>query len=575
MNEQERTQEPVGGGTLFDYLAAARREVQERHLSVVPSASDIDDPRTTMTADPETVPPATASESTEVTANGTHEAPATAAEQTMPASALDLAAETPPPGLVSEYEAHIEAHIEAQSEAQSKTQSKARSETRSEPADAAVAVAEPAPALAAEAARPRTSKAPRPEQARMDTDAGAAPPAASRPSEHAPRPAPRAAPASTRETHAVKAAGTEGGPMTEYEGLPPIKVVGVGGGGTNAVNRMLGARLPGVQYVGMNTDMQALEHCKAEIKVRIGDRLTRGLGAGADPLRGARSAEESREAIADALQGAEMVFVTACLGGGTGTGAAPIVAEVAREMGALTIGVVTKPFTFEGAKRRQQAEEGVRDLQDKVDTLIVIHNDRLLQIGDDKVSIEEAFSMADDVLRQGIQGISELITIPGLVNLDFADVRKVMSDAGPALMAIGAGRGENRATEAARQAISSPLLEVDITGATGVLFNVTGPRDLGLRELDAAARVIASVVDPEAEIIFGTSLDDALKDEVRITLIATGFSGVKKMNIRQVLDEVNEPEPIKIGQIKPDPTSTDALTEADLPTFLRRSFPTR
>ena len=363
--------------------------------------------------------------------------------------------------------------------------------------------------------------------------------------------------------------------MVEFEGLPPIKVVGVGGGGTNAVNRMLGARLPGVQYVAMNTDMQALEHCKAEIRVRIGDRLTRGLGAGADPLRGARSAEESREAIAEALAGAEMVFVTACLGGGTGTGAAPIVAEVAREMGALTIGVVTKPFTFEGAKRRQQAEEGVRDLQDKVDTLIVIHNDRLLQLGDDKVSIEEAFSMADDVLRQGIQGISELITVPGLVNLDFADVRKIMSDAGPALMAIGSGRGENRATDAARQAISSPLLEVDITGATGVLFNVTGPRDLGLRELDSAARVIASVVDPESEIIFGTSLDDNLKDEVRITLIATGFSGVKKMNMKQVLDQVNDPEPIKLGQIKPDPTAPDALTEADLPTFLRRSFPTR
>ncbi|MCA9847082.1 MAG: cell division protein FtsZ [Dehalococcoidia bacterium] len=363
--------------------------------------------------------------------------------------------------------------------------------------------------------------------------------------------------------------------MVEFEGLPPIKVVGVGGGGTNAVNRMLGARLPGVQYVAMNTDMQALEHCKAEIRVRIGDRLTRGLGAGADPLRGARSAEESREAIAEALAGAEMVFVTACLGGGTGTGAAPIVAEVAREMGALTIGVVTKPFTFEGAKRRQQAEEGVRDLQDKVDTLIVIHNDRLLQLGDDKVSIEEAFSMADDVLRQGIQGISELITVPGLVNLDFADVRKIMSDAGPALMAIGAGRGENRATDAARQAISSPLLEVDITGATGVLFNVTGPRDLGLRELDSAARVIASVVDPEAEIIFGTSLDDSLKDEVRITLIATGFSGVKKLSMKQVLDQQEDIEPIKLGQIKPDPTSPDALTEADLPTFLRRSFPTR
>jgi cell division protein FtsZ len=363
--------------------------------------------------------------------------------------------------------------------------------------------------------------------------------------------------------------------MSDYEGLPPIKVVGVGGGGSNAINRMLTARLPGVQYVAMNTDMQALEFCKAEMKVRIGDRLTRGLGAGADPLEGSRSAEESREAIAEALAGAERVFVTACLGGGTGTGAAPIVAEVARELGALTIGVVTKPFTFEGAKRRQQAEEGVRDLESKVDTLIVIHNDRLLQMGDEKISIEEAFSMADDVLRQGIQGISELITVPGLVNLDFADVRKVMSDAGPALMAIGHGRGDNRATDAARQAISSPLLEVDITGARGVLFNVTGPRDLGLRELDAAARVIASGVDPEAEIIFGTSIDDSLKDEVRITVIATGFSGVKKMSVRQVLDDIREPEPIKLGQIRPDPTAGDALTEADLPTFLRRSFPTR
>ena len=362
--------------------------------------------------------------------------------------------------------------------------------------------------------------------------------------------------------------------MSDYAGLPPIKVVGVGGGGSNAVNRMISARLPGVQYVAMNTDMQALEHCHAELKVRIGDRLTRGLGAGSDPLRGQRAADEAREALAEALAGAEMVFVTACLGGGTGTGAAPTVAEVARELGALTIGVVTKPFTFEGAKRRQQAEEGVRDLQDKVDTLIVIPNDRLLQIGDDHISIEEAFQMADDVLRQGIQGISELITVPGMVNLDFADVRKIMSDAGPALMAIGSGRGENRATDAARQAIASPLLEVDITGATGVLFNVTGPRDLGLRELDSAARVIASVVDPEAEIIFGTSLDDSMQDEVRITVIATGFSGVRKMNIRQVLNE-SEPEPIKLGQIRPDPTAGESLTEADLPTFLRRSFPTR
>jgi cell division protein FtsZ len=372
--------------------------------------------------------------------------------------------------------------------------------------------------------------------------------------------------------------------MDDYEGLPPIKVVGVGGGGSNAVNRMINARLPGVQYVAMNTDLQALEHCRAEIKVRIGDRLTRGLGAGAEPLRGARSAEESREAIAEALAGAEMVFVTACLGGGTGTGAAPIVAEVAREMGALTIGVVTKPFAFEGTKRRQQAEDGARDLQDKVDTLIVIPNDRLLQIGEEGMSIVEGFQMADDVLRQGIQGISELITVPGMVNLDFADVRKIMSDAGPALMAIGVGRGEDRAVEAARAAISSPLLEVDITGATGVLFNVTGPSDLSLHELDAAARVISSVVDPDAEIIFGTSLDDTANDEVRITVIATGFSGVKKMNMRHMMaseqqhqqPQHEDPEPIKLGQIRPDPVAAaDSLTEADLPTFLRRSFPTR
>ncbi|MDA1002521.1 MAG: cell division protein FtsZ [Chloroflexi bacterium] len=368
---------------------------------------------------------------------------------------------------------------------------------------------------------------------------------------------------------------TEGAEMVhDFDGLPPIKVVGVGGGGSNAVNRMISARLPGVQYVAVNTDMQALEHCKSEVKVRIGDRLTRGLGAGSDPLRGQRAAEESREALAEALQGAEMVFVTACLGGGTGTGAAPIVAEIARELGALTIGVVTKPFSFEGAKRRQQAEEGVRDLQDKVDTLIVIPNDRLLQFGQDDMSIEDAFRTADDVLRQGIQGISELITVPGMVNLDFADVRKIMTDAGPALMAIGTGRGEHRAVEAARQAIASPLLEVDITGATGVLFNVSGPKSLGLRELDQAARVIAEVVDPEAEIIFGTSLDDSLTDEVRITVIATGFSSAPRMNIRQVLDGREEPKPIKLGEIRGDPTA-DALTEADLPTFLRRTFPTR
>jgi cell division protein FtsZ len=363
---------------------------------------------------------------------------------------------------------------------------------------------------------------------------------------------------------------------TQYDTLPPIKVVGVGGGGSNAVNRMISARLPGVQYVALNTDLQALQHCNAEMKVRIGDRLTKGLGAGADPLRGARAAEESREAIAEALQGAEMVFVTACLGGGTGTGAAPIVAEVAREIGALTIGVVTKPFAFEGAKRRQQAEEGARDLQEKVDTLIVIPNDRLLQICDEQISMSDAFKLADDVLRQGIQGISELITVPGIVNLDFADVRKIMSDAGPALMAIGSGRGEHRAVDAARAAIASPLLEVDITGATGVLFNVTGPENLGLHELNAAARVIAEVVDPEAEIIFGTATDESLLDEVRITVIGTGFTQARQVTVKNVLDSMGaaEPKPIKLADIQPEPV-VETLTEADLPTFLRRTYPAR
>ncbi len=357
-----------------------------------------------------------------------------------------------------------------------------------------------------------------------------------------------------------------------HEPLPPIKVVGVGGGGSNAINRMISARLPGVQYVAVNTDLQALEQCNAEIKVRIGDRLTKGLGAGSDPLRGQRAAEESREAIEEALRDGEMVFVTACLGGGTGTGAAPIVAEIAREQGALTIGVVTKPFAFEGAQRRQKADEGVRDLQEKVDTLIVIPNDRLLKICDGDVSVTEAFRTADDVLRQGIQGISELITVPGMVNLDFADVRKVMADAGPALMAIGTGRGEQRAVEAARAAIASPLLEVDITGATGVLFNVSGPPNLGLRELDQAARVIAEVVDPEAEIIFGTSVEENLHDEVRITVIATGFSTARPLAMQPI--ETAEPQPIKLADIQPDP-AFDQLTEADLPTFLRRTFPAR
>ena len=375
-------------------------------------------------------------------------------------------------------------------------------------------------------------------------------------------------PATPRRADAPK--GTPTMP-DHFDTLPPIKVVGVGGGGSNAVNRMIAQRLPGVQYVAMNTDLQALDGSDAEIKVRIGERLTKGLGAGSDPLRGSRAAEESREEILDALRGAEMVFVTSCLGGGTGTGAAPVVAEAARELGALTIGVVTKPFAFEGSKRRQQAEEGVRDLQGKVDTLIVIPNDRLLQLGNDDVSLTEAFNMADDVLRQGIQGISELITVPGIVNLDFADVRRVMEDAGPALMAIGIGRGDQRAVEAAREAIASPLLEVDITGATGVLFNVTGPANLRLSELNNAARTIAEVVDPEAEIIFGTAIDEEMTDEIRITVVATGFSAVRQ-SVGSLMDEVEEPSQRLADLPASEP---DALTEADLPTFLRRTFPQR
>ena len=611
--------DPIGAGTLFDYLAAARRTVQRDAAEADPAEDDAETPSNVVVPmsrrmeppkafdadDAEAVaPPVAAFAPVAPRADEPFAAPAAAAaEPVAEASAaevpLDLSAELPTFEVESEYGPIIVTPFAQATEpnsVQAYEELPAAEAIATAPAAAMPELVEPPmPAFAPAASMLSESSDPPPPPARVapataatieETPAAVLPaaaattPAPSRAGSHPGTTSPRAttgrsgAPRETGKGNTMKAARKEGAGMNDYEGLPPIKVVGVGGGGSNAVNRMINARLPGVQYVAMNTDMQALEYCKAEIKVRIGDRLTRGLGAGSDPLRGQRAAEESREAIAEALAGAEMVFVTATLGGGTGTGAAPTIAEVARELGALTIGVVTKPFTFEGSKRRQQAEEGVRDLQGKVDTLIVIPNDRLLQIGDDKISIEEAFQMADDVLRQGIQGISELITVPGMVNLDFADVRKIMSDAGPALMAIGSGRGENRATDAARQAIASPLLEVDITGATGVLFNVTGPRDLGLRELDSAARVIASVVDPEAEIIFGTSIDDTMSDEVRITVIATGFSGVRKMSVRQMMDQ-SEPEPIKLGQIRPDPTSAESLTEADLPTFLRRSFPTR
>jgi cell division protein FtsZ len=305
--------------------------------------------------------------------------------------------------------------------------------------------------------------------------------------------------------------------------LAVIKVVGCGGGGTNAVNRMVDAGLRGVEFIAVNTDAQALLMCDANVKIHIGSKLTRGLGAGADPSIGREAAMESRDELKSALQGADMVFVTAGEGGGTGTGAAPVVAEIARELGALTVGVVTKPFSFEGNKRMAAAEQGTKTLKEKVDTLIVIPNDKLLQVVEKRTSIVDAFRVADDVLRQGVQGITDLITVPGLINLDFADVRTIMTDAGSALMGIGTASAENRAAEAAKAAISSPLLESSVEGATGILLNITGGPDLGLFEVNEAAEIISSAADSSANIIFGAVIDETMGDEVRVTVVATGF----------------------------------------------------
>ncbi|MCL1798831.1 MAG: cell division protein FtsZ [Eggerthellaceae bacterium] len=308
------------------------------------------------------------------------------------------------------------------------------------------------------------------------------------------------------------------------EQLAVIKVVGVGGGGTNAINRMVEAGIQGVEFVAINTDRQALLTSDADHTIHIGEELTRGLGAGANPEVGAQAAEESRSAIREALAGADMVFVTAGEGGGTGTGAAPIVAEIAREeIIALTVGIVTRPFSFEGRLRRNQAEQGIELLKQKVDTLIVIPNDRLLEIVERKTSMLDAFRIADDTLRQGIQGVTDLITIPGLINLDFADIRTVMKDAGTAMMGIGRSTGENRALDAAQQATNSKLLETSIAGASRVLFSIAGSSDLTLAEVDEAARTVESCADEHANIIYGQIIDDALGEEVRITVIATGF----------------------------------------------------
>ncbi len=306
--------------------------------------------------------------------------------------------------------------------------------------------------------------------------------------------------------------------------LAVIKVVGVGGAGTNAISRMVDAGLRGVEFIAANTDAQALATCDADIRLNIGTELTRGLGAGADPDVGFSAAQESRDEIREALKGADMVFVTAGEGGGTGTGAAPVIAEIAKsEVGALTVGVITKPFGFEGAQRSRQAEEGIERLREVVDTLIVIPNELLLSVVDKRTSIVDAFAHADNVLRQGVQGITDLITIPGLINLDFADVRTIMQDAGSALMGIGQSGGESRAADAANAAISSPLLEESIDGATGILLNITAGNELGLFEVNEAAEIVHSAADPNATIIFGAVIDDSLGDEVRVTVIATGF----------------------------------------------------
>jgi len=315
---------------------------------------------------------------------------------------------------------------------------------------------------------------------------------------------------------------------SDSENFALIRVIGVGGGGSNAVNRMIRAEMMGVEFIAVNTDAQALLQSDAPHKIRIGDKITRGLGAGGDPGIGQRAAEEDTEQIAEALKDSDMVFITAGMGGGTGSGAAPVIAEIARDQGALTIGVVTKPFGFEGARRRLNAEKATADLKDKVDTLITIPNDRLKEVVQKETSIIDAFRVVDDVLRQGVQGISDLITVPGLINLDFADVRAIMREAGSALMGIGRAAGTDRATEAARLATSSPLLEANIAGAQGVLFSITGGPALSLSEVEDAAAIIKETADPEANIIFGTVIDERMGDEISITVIATGFDSTRR-----------------------------------------------
>ncbi len=378
----------------------------------------------------------------------------------------------------------------------------------------------------------------------------------------------------------------------QVESFARIKVIGVGGGGQNAVNRMIEEGIQGVEFIAANTDAQALTLSKAPMLVRLGDKLTRGLGAGGDPEIGRKAAEESADELYNVLKGADMVFVTAGMGGGTGTGAAPVVAQVAKESSALTIGVVTRPFTFEGGRRMQSAEAGIAKMKEHAHTLISIPNDRLLQLADKRSSLQDAFRMADDVLHQGIQGISELITIPGLINLDFADVRAIMSEGGAALMAVGRGSGDERAKTAAEQAISSQLLDITIDGARGVLFNVTGGPNLTLFEVNQAAAIIRETAHPDVNMIFGAVIDPELGDEIRVTVIATGFerSGVPRRALERVASRTERPAPISTSFPRPSesvsvsapdlksfseskpasaPTPTINSDDLDIPTFLR------
>lgn len=375
-------------------------------------------------------------------------------------------------------------------------------------------------------------------------------------------------------------------PIDHAESFARIKVVGVGGGGCNAVNRMIEEGIQGVEFIAVNTDAQALLLSDAPKRVRIGDKLTRGLGSGGDPAVGKKAAEESADDLYEVLKGADMVFITAGIGGGTGTGASPIVAQVAKELGALTIGVVTRPFTFEGSRRIQHAEEGMNALKEQADTLIVIPNDRLLQIVDKKAGLQEAFRTADDVLRQGIQGISELITVPGLINLDFADVRTIMSEGGAALMAIGIGSGEDRARLAAEQAISSQLLDITIDGARGILFNVTGGSDITLYEVNQAAAIIKETAHPDVNLIFGAVVDPTMGDDIRVTVIATGFERASAIprhildrpNVRRLPVETPEEKTetrdsmsVEVGADKAEFRPRSFKTEdLDIPTFLRK-----